>query len=171
MGTNARRRRSLIRQAALLVAFGVALVLGWQQLTAYYERKELFTVSFASPDGRKTPEYYLRVSATQQARRQGLMYEPPEKLRNNRGMLFVFPTEQDHSFWMKNTPAPLDIIFVDSSRQVVGVAKNTTPFSEEGRSVGVPSKYVVELLAGTADRDGIAAGAMLESALPLPVAR
>jgi hypothetical protein len=35
----------------------------------------------------------------------------------------------------------------------------------------VPSKYVVELLAGTADRDGIAAGAMLESALPLPVAR
>lgn len=169
MGTNARKRQSFVRQIVVLVGCVLAVAFGWQAYSEHQQRKDLLVVHFSAPDGRKSPQYFLRVAATEPARRQGLMYEPAEHLTHRRGMLFVFPEQSEHSFWMKNTPTSLDMIFLDSSRIVVGIIDRTTPFSTETRSVGVPSQYVVELLAGTAAQDGIAVGAKLESELVLPV--
>lgn len=171
MGTNARKRRIFFRQVVFLVMIGIGAVLGWELLARHQQRKDLLEVYFVSAEGRKTPEYYLRIAANEQARRQGLMYEPAEKLSNRRGMLFVFPEEGPHSFWMKNTPTSLDMIFLDRARTVVGIVANTTPFSLEGRSVEPPSQYVVELLAGTAARDGITTGSRMESTGAVPAAQ
>ena len=163
MGTNARRRRTLVRQALFLVGLALVAMLGWQRFEIYYQRKGLLAARFIGVDGRSTPQYYLRLANTEAERRQGLMYEPAENLSNRRGMLFVFPKEAEHSFWMKNTPTSLDMIFIDSKMTVVGVLQQVPPFSLEGRSVGVASQYVVELLAGTAARDGIVTGSRFES--------
>jgi len=67
-------------------------------------------------------------------------------------MLFVFPAPDSLSFWMANTPLPLDIIFVAPDSTVVNIAKRTTPLSREFiRSTGL-AQYVVEVRGGFTDR-------------------
>lgn len=100
------------------------------------------------------------LATTPEQRAAGLMHV--RKLRADAGMLFLFPESRPLSFWMKNTPLPLDILFVDSGGRVVNIAHDTVPGSLESvRSLG-RARAVLELNAGTAKRLGIAAGATLE---------
>jgi len=89
-------------------------------------------------------------------REQGLMYR--KSMDDNKGMLFIFDTDELQSFWMKNTIMPLDIMFVNSDFKIVKIHKNTTPFSENSLPSDKPSKYVVEVAAGFSDRFGIKEG-------------
>lgn len=73
-------------------------------------------------------------------------------------MIFLFPHEADQTFWMKNTPIPLDMIFIDSQRQIVGVAEEAVPFSLDARSVGRASRFVLEINGGLSKRYGIKPG-------------
>jgi len=74
------------------------------------------------------------------------------------GMLFVFDDVSDHSFWMKNTIIPLDMLFIGADQVVVGVHANATPLSLVPISVGRPSKWVLEVAGGYAGRAGIGPG-------------
>lgn len=100
--------------------------------------------------------FRVELAETAAKRRWGLMYR--KDLGTDEGMLFVFPDERDQSFWMKDTPLSLDIIFMDRRRRVVGIIRDTVPFSTRSVSVGVPSRYVLEVRAGLALRHGIAVG-------------
>jgi hypothetical protein len=80
------------------------------------------------------------------------------ELPPNHGMLFIFPGEKINSFWMKNTPIPLDMIFISHDRKIVGIVHETVPFSLDGRSVSVPSQYVLEINGGLSRRYGFKAG-------------
>lgn len=155
---------------ALLALLVLALVvIRWG--AEFVRRLGLYEISFALPDGKVAGPYYLRLALNEQQRAQGLMYVPKEELSGDRGMLFVFPEERDHSFWMRNTPTSLDMIFVNRAGIVEGVVERAEPYSLQGRSIGAPSLYVVELLAGTASRDGVSKGARLLTNKPLPEAR
>jgi uncharacterized membrane protein (UPF0127 family) len=84
-----------------------------------------------------------------------------EDLDPNRGMLFIFEEEGVYPFWMKNTLIPLDIIWIDKSKTVVFISKNTLPCEQEPCPTINPrkkAKYVLELCGGTADRIGLKAG-------------
>jgi uncharacterized membrane protein (UPF0127 family) len=81
-----------------------------------------------------------------------------EKLGTDEGMLFVFQESTDHSFWMKNTLLPLDMIFIDERREVAGVVERATPLSTEPRSVGRPSRFVLEVNGGFAAAHGVRVG-------------
>ncbi len=96
------------------------------------------------------------VANTPTAREQGLMYR--NDLGTDAGMLFLFPQDEDLEFWMKNTPLPLDMIFIDASRIVVGIVANARPFSTQTRGIGKPSRYVLEVHGGFCLRHGITAG-------------
>jgi hypothetical protein len=74
------------------------------------------------------------------------------------GMLFVFRENEIHSFWMKNTPIPLDMIFINSAGKVVGVVEQTVPFSTDSRSVSTASKFVLEINGGLSKHHGIGIG-------------
>jgi uncharacterized membrane protein (UPF0127 family) len=78
------------------------------------------------------------------------------------GMLFVFPETEIHSFWMKNTPLTLDMIFIDEHREIVGIVESATPFSTASRSVGKPSRYVLEVNGGFTAKHGIKTGQPVE---------
>ncbi|HKX56841.1 MAG TPA: DUF192 domain-containing protein, partial [Xanthomonadales bacterium] len=81
------------------------------------------------------------------------------------GMLFIFPTENWRSFWMKNTRIALDIFYFDDELKLVSVAENASPCRTE-RCPGYPSKgqarYVLELNAGKAQQLGVKPGDVLE---------
>ena len=106
--------------------------------------------------GRIKASFRVELADTASKRRWGLMYR--KELGTDEGMLFVFPDDRDQSFWMKDTPLSLDIIFMDRRRRVVGIIHDTVPFSTRSVSVGVPSRYVLEVRAGLARGHGIAVG-------------
>ena len=110
----------------------------------------------------------VEIVATPEKRSFGLMYR--KNLPEAHGMLFLFPREQPLSFWMKNTPLPLDIIFINSAHTIVNIAANTKPFSEEPLPSSLPAQFVLEVNAGFCQRYGIEVGsqAKLPDALPLP---
>lgn len=79
-------------------------------------------------------------------------------LKRHYGMLFILPEEKDIRMWMKNTPSPLDMLFIDKSGTIVYVAHNTVPESLEMIHAGEPVKAVLEIAGGTAAADGIKVG-------------
>ncbi len=105
------------------------------------------------------------LAVTPKERDLGLMFRG--ELAPMDGMLFVFEKPMVLSFWMKNTAIPLDMIFLDENKKVLGVVHNAQPHSLEGRGVGnVPSMYVLEVNAGFAERFGIKKGTKADFTLP-----
>ena len=68
------------------------------------------------------------------------------------GMLFIWNDEAYRNFWMKNTPSSLDIIFFDKNGNFINVHENTIPFSLDNIPSLKPSKYVLELIAGSSKK-------------------
>jgi uncharacterized membrane protein (UPF0127 family) len=89
-------------------------------------------------------------------RSKGLMNR--ERLEEEAGMLFLFPVSEDHAFWMKNTLIPLDMIFVAEDGRIAGIVERAEPRSLTLRSVGEPSRYVLEVNGGWSARHGVRAG-------------
>ena len=86
----------------------------------------------------------------------GLMYR--ESMENDQGMLFIFPDVAMHSFYMKNTEFPLDIIFIGEDQKIASFQKNAQPLNESGLTSKVPIKYVLEINAGLSDSWNLAKG-------------
>jgi len=108
----------------------------------------------------KSVTILAEVVATDEARQKGLMFR--RQLRDGRGMLFVFRNQEVHSFWMKNTYITLDIIFINDDKKIVGIVREAKPRSEGSLTVGVPSRYVLEVPAGYCNRMQIHRGAALD---------
>jgi uncharacterized protein len=93
-------------------------------------------------------------------RTQGLMYR--DSMAENHAMLFIFPQEQQLSFWMKNTIMPLDIIYANAKKEIITTQKNAVPYSEDSIPSNGPAQYVVEVNAGFCDRHSIKPGDHIE---------
>ncbi|ACI93153.1 conserved hypothetical protein [Afipia carboxidovorans OM5] len=100
--------------------------------------------------------YSVEVARTVAEREKGLMFR--KELPQGRGMLFDFSPQQHVSMWMKNTYVSLDMIFIQEDGRILRIAENTEPLSERIISSGGPVKAVLELVAGTARKDGLAPG-------------
>ena len=59
---------------------------------------------------------------------------------------------------MKNTPLPLDMIFISKDLKIVGIVEQAVPFSTDSRSVPAASQFVLEINGGLSKRHGIKAG-------------
>jgi len=98
-----------------------------------------------------------RVRSTPSERAVGLMYRK-EPLGDAIGMLFLMDRDEDHSFWMKNTFIPLDMLFIQSDGEIAGIVHSAAPRTTRSRSVGRPSRFVLELDGGWAGRHDISTG-------------
>jgi uncharacterized protein len=107
----------------------------------------------------------LEIARTQAQREHGLMDRT--SIDKHTGMIFVFDRDDFVSFWMKNTLVSLDMVFVDAGGTVrrvfakVPVVARTLP-DDQIPLEGAQAKYVIELPAGEAAADGIAAGVKLD---------
>lgn len=110
--------------------------------------------SFVTPDG-KRHDFDVEIAESDDAQERGLMFRT--SLADDAGMVFVFQVPHQAVFWMKNTCIPLDMVFVGEDDKVIGVV-TAPPLNEAPRQVPGFSKYVVELAAGVAQKNGIALG-------------
>jgi uncharacterized protein len=106
-------------------------------------------VTIVTKSGREVT-FHVEVADTPAKRSMGLQYR--KQLDPDRGMIFLFAAEAPQSFWMKNTPIPLDMIFINREKKIVGIVEQTVPFSLDSRSVGAPSQFVLEINGGLAKR-------------------
>jgi uncharacterized membrane protein (UPF0127 family) len=148
--------KALNRRAGIVAAL---LVAGWAVVTA------LAPLAPARAAGQDTIEIVTRTGvhafsvelATNAAERAvGLMYR--KELPEGHGMLFDFHEDQPVQFWMHNTYISLDMIFIAGDGRVMRVAENAKPMSDDLIPSGRPVRGVLEVIAGTARKLGIAAG-------------
>jgi uncharacterized membrane protein (UPF0127 family) len=102
----------------------------------------------------------VEVAADAPSRQRGLMWR--RALGPGTGMLFIFPEPAVQSFWMRNTLIPLDMLFIDDAPKVVGIIRHAEPHTLSPRTVGLPSRYVLEVPAGWTEQQGIAVGARVQ---------
>ncbi|WP_420320064.1 DUF192 domain-containing protein [Flagellimonas sp.] len=100
--------------------------------------------------------FQIEIAETEYETQTGLMYR--DSMEEDQGMLFVFDDVAMHSFYMKNTEIPLDIIYIDENLKIASFQKNAKPFDETGLSSGVPIQYVLEINAGLSDKLGLSVG-------------
>ena len=105
--------------------------------------------------------FNVETAKTAAEQERGLMYRTD--LKPDGGMIFwPYPPEggppREASFWMKNTPAALDIVFIRSDGTIARIAENTVPLSEAQISSGEPIGAVLELIGGRTSALGIAEG-------------
>jgi hypothetical protein len=100
--------------------------------------------------------FSVEMATTDEEKATGLMYR--KELPDGKGMLFDFSPEQQISMWMKNTFISLDMIFIRADGRILRIAENTEPQSTKIISSGGLAKGVLEVIAGTARKYGIAPG-------------
>lgn len=99
--------------------------------------------------------FTVEVADDDRERSAGLMFRT--EMDDDHGMLFVFEQTRRLAFWMKNTPMPLDLVFIGADGRVVAVLAGE-PFSVAPIAPEAPARFVLELKAGTAEKTGIAGG-------------
>ncbi|WP_242096130.1 DUF192 domain-containing protein [Sphingomonas sp. CROZ-RG-20F-R02-07] len=108
-----------------------------------------------------THGFAVEPARTVAAQEQGLMYRTD--LARDGGMLFwPYPPDgaqpREAFFWMKNTPTPLDILFIRADGTIARIADNAVPYSEAKIPSGEPIGAVLELVGGRTAELGIAEG-------------
>lgn len=124
----------------------------------------LEVIELAVLSGTTRHSFRVELAETAEAQRQGLMFRT--ELSENEGMLFPSDVPEVRSFWMKNTPLSLDIIFIGTDGRILNIAADTVPYSLESvRSDGIASA-VLELRGGRAAELGLKPGDAVEYTLP-----
>ncbi|MGB3199775.1 MAG: DUF192 domain-containing protein [Nodosilinea sp.] len=103
-------------------------------------------------------EIFLEVATTPQQQAMGLMYR--DALPADRGMLFPLGRPRPVSFWMKNVPVALDMVFVYQG-QIVGLVEAPPCAADPCPTYGPGGQLVdqvIELRAGRAAELGLASG-------------
>ena len=106
----------------------------------------------------------VEIAATQAARNRGLMFR--EHLPPDHGMLFVFEQDTTQCFWMKNTPLPLTIAFIDAAGVIINL-RNMQPHTEANHCPDRPMRYALEMQQGWFLGYGIESGQVVKG-LPQP---
>lgn len=103
--------------------------------------------------------FSVELAVTEAERAKGLMFR--ESLAEDQGMLFIFPLDGLHGFWMRNTLIALDIIWMDRTGKIVTIAKSRLPCRKVDCPPWYPdseARYVLEINAGLSERFGFAPG-------------
>ena len=102
----------------------------------------------------------LEIAESDYETQTGLMYR--HSMEDNQAMLFIFKDDQPRSFYMKNTEFALDIIYINSKKEIVSIQKNAKPYDKTSLPSNVPAMYVLEIKGGLSDVWGLENGDTIE---------
>jgi uncharacterized membrane protein (UPF0127 family) len=142
----------LLAACALLCAFGAV---------APAPAAEEATLEIVSKTG--VHAFAVELATNNEERERGLMFR--KELPEGQGMLFDFERDQPVAFWMHNTYISLDMIFIRGDGRITHIAENTEPVSDRLIPSGGPVRAVLEVIAGTARKLGIAPGDRVQGSI------
>jgi uncharacterized membrane protein (UPF0127 family) len=120
------------------------------------------------PTQRLTAGFHVitaELATTPLSRMTGMMFRtstPP-----NHGMLFVFEDKAQHCFWMRNTPLPLTIAFIEDDGTIVQI-QDMAPKAEASHCPQRAIRYALEMEQGWFKKKAIGVGSKIGG---LPAAR
>ncbi len=129
----------------------------------------LFSVSLRAEEvriltqGSKSFLFNVELAETPLKRAMGLMNR--EDLPEREGMLFLFPTKENVTMWMKDTYIPLDMLFFDETGQITSLIENARPLDMSLLHSQEPVKGVLEIKGGSVRSLGIQVGDVIETEL------
>jgi hypothetical protein len=134
-----------------LAAFAIVL-----ELAASLPASAAGTAPLTVDTGQGPKAFTVELATTPSEMQVGLMFR--QSLAPDAGMLFVYPSDQQVAFWMKNTVIPLDMLFIAGDGHIRRIVERTIPLS----TTPIPSvdevRAVLEVNGGTAERLGIKPG-------------
>ena len=137
-----------------MIAIGAVMLLAFFKVSGCFNRAPQGGLPTAQMKiGEKT--FDIEIANTQEQRMTGLMRR--DSMPSDHGMIFVFRTERDWSFYMKNTRFPLDLLFVDGGGTIRSIHK-LKPYDLSSVTSDVPVKYAIELNEGAARKVGAKVG-------------
>jgi uncharacterized protein len=107
--------------------------------------------------------FTVEIAADEAARAHGLMERTD--LPADNGMLFDYHAPANVAFWMKNTPLPLDMIFIRADGTISTIVAETIPYSETPIPSSEPVQAVLEINGGRAAELGIHPGDRVHAAI------
>ena len=110
--------------------------------------------------GETVHNFRVEVAASQEAQTRGLVVRT--ELGPDEGMIFPTEIPVPRSFWMRNTPLPLDLIFIGEDRKIRNIAAMAEPYSLTSIPSEGPVIAVLELIGGRAAELDIEPGDSVE---------
>lgn len=155
--------KTAIALAAILGlgAAGVAVQHGMSAPTDETAPARAGTLALTIRGAKGAHAFTVERATTEAEQARGLMYRTD--LKPDGGMLFwPYPAAgggpREANFWMKNTPSPLDIVYIRADGTIARIAENTAPFSETPIPSGEPVGAVLEIMGGRSADLGISEG-------------
>lgn len=110
--------------------------------------------------GEAVHSFEVELASTPEAQTRGLMFRT--ELGDFEGMIFPSDFPIPRSFWMRNTPLPLDLIFIGEDRKIRNIAAMAEPYSLSSIPSDGPVIAVLEIRGGRAAELGIEPGDAVE---------
>lgn len=148
-----RCRKQRCGKSGVVCASTFALLLFFTACTAE-SPMEVQTLTLKRADG-STVSVRAEIASTPAQQSRGLMNR--KNIPDGTGMLFVFDKDERLRFWMKDTPHPLSIAYIDSSGRIRDIY-DMTPFSLAPVESSVSVRYALEVPQGWFDRVNIKVG-------------
>jgi len=130
---------------------GVVVSFGWQQ--------RLSTIDITLETDEKKIDLTVEVADDPNERATGLMYG--SSLKEGRGMWFIFEDEVVRRFWMKNMEFPIDIMYLNSEKEIRSFIQNAQPCTSDPCEMYLSesaAQYVLEVPAGFIEENGVEVG-------------
>ena len=108
-------------------------------------------------------DFNVEMALTSAQQTVGEMFRPV--IPPDGGMLFDWGAPRESQMWMRNTIAPLDMIFINADGSIRSIAENTVPQSLAVISSRGPVRATLEVAAGTAARLNIRVGDLVRQRL------
>lgn len=102
-------------------------------------------------------EFIVNAEIAEKAEDRNHGFMERKNIPDGTGMLFVFEKDQILSFWMKNTPHPLSIAYIDSKGKIRNIY-DMTPYSLSSIVSTVSVRYALEVPQGWYKKNGITEG-------------
>ncbi len=149
-----------IGKVLIFIVLLFILILGVEYI---YKKKEPTTLEQFPGRERKSvtirgQNFDVVVSRTQEELTQGLSNTRP--IKENEGMLFIFPKPGNYNFWMKDMNYPIDMLWIDKEKKIIFIQKNATPesYPESFGPRDGQALMVLEIGAGFSNKLGITVG-------------
>lgn len=142
----------MIKRKSLLIALLLALA----SLFAGCNKSKLQTktITIKKADG-STAYVKAEIARKEEERNFGFMER--KVIPDGTGMIFIFEQDQILSFWMKNTPHPLSIAYIDSKGKIRNIY-DMTPYSLANITSTSSVRYALEVPQGWFKKQGIKEG-------------